>query len=294
MPDGSLADVGGQGSRDNMKVGFAMRRYLGCGLWLALACHAGAAQNASVAASSIPGVEVLGPLAAGYDTAVERFFGPTRRATLADWLPFGVVVTNRTPQAIAAVAICWQLATSGGETLQYRLEYEAFNRSSGQLAAGQTGVAVGMYWMSDPRRLPAPLRSKPPGSAQDPGGLPEFQNAQSVEATLDGVVFASGQFVGPDNFKEYESYLANATVPPRIAAKVLERNAAGEPVADIVAWLKTKAGQTINLNADGWWNTNAEVHAARQLLHSFEQGGQNQLYQAAQQITVKPAIQLYR
>jgi hypothetical protein len=124
--------------------------------------------------------------------------------------------------------------------------------------------------------------------------LQRFRAAQSVQVTLDGVVFASGQFVGPDTGKEYEQYVANLTVPAAIAAKVLAMKAVGETVVNVVAWLQTAETQPVNLKDDGWWNASVGAHTARQLLRSYQHGGEVLLYEAAQGYPQAPIIRLYR
>ena len=271
-----------------------MGRKLAGVVWLALAIGAGAAESVTVTPSAVPGVDLLGPPSAEFTAATDQFFGSSRSANLTNWLPFGVVIANHTSQSIMGVAICWQLTTADGRTLGYHLTYEAFDRPNARLRPGQMGVAVGMTLILNPRRLPAQFRAAAPGSVQTPGSLPNFQSAQSVEATLDGVIYASGQFAGPDTFKTYETYVANTTVPGQVAAKVLAMKAAAQPVAAIVAWLKTAAAQTLNERTDGWWNAIAEKHTARELLQSYQQGGEDQLYQTALESVQKPVIRLYQ
>ena len=134
----------------------------------------------------------------------------------------------------------------------------------------------------------------PPGYVQRPDGLQRFRQAPDIEILLDGVVFASGQFVGSDGGKQFETMLASSTVPPQIGSKVLMMRDAGEPVSKIAKWLESTGSQPVNMKVDGWWTTSAAGRAARQLMRVYQKSGEAQLYETARSFAQIPVVRLYR
>ena len=124
--------------------------------------------------------------------------------------------------------------------------------------------------------------------------LSNLQSAAGIQFTLDGVVFSSGQFVGPNGAQEYEEYVAETTVPAQILAKVLAMQTASEPVQSILAWLQATRDQPVNRKVDGWQNSRMASRVARRLLMSYQSGGEAKLSEIAQLLARAPAIRLYR
>jgi hypothetical protein len=123
--------------------------------------------------------------------------------------------------------------------------------------------------------------------------LPRFQTAQNVQAILDGVVFASGQFAGPDTGQPYESLQADLIGPVEVAARVLAMQAAGEPIGKVLALLRTVAEVTAARQESLDKTSIAAGRSARGLLGNYERLGEQSMYQLAQG-EAKPIIQLYR
>ena len=253
--------------------------------WLALILFCGcvritAAPGVSVVSSRVPGVDLLGPPDAEYEAAIRQFLGPLRMAEVTTWLPFGVVVRNHTAETIVAVAVRWQLTSDSG-MMQYSLAQRDFENPHAQLPPGKDGVLLPAGWLANHLLLPPP------------DNLPDFRGARTVEVSLDGVVFASGQFAGPDTGKEFESYIADATIPGQVAARVLAMKISGEPVSNIVAFLESQKRSVDHL-LDGWWDAEAGARVARQLLSSYRSGGEAGLFKAAAACRQSPPLKLFR
>ena len=164
-----------------------------------------------------------------------------------------------------AVAVRWQLTNTKGQTFSYIVTHNVFNQPRHQLAPAVSLVAVPLTVLLEGTRLPAQLGI---------GELPNFQSSQSIDVALDGVVFASGQFVGPNTGHEFESYRADTTVPPHIAAKVLAMQSAGEPIANVIESVTaTERSKDLDLSVAG--------REARQLLQNYRRKGEAFLYQIA-------------
>jgi hypothetical protein len=241
-------------------------------------------QTVNVEASTLPGIEILGASAPDYRSAIDQILGPVRSSDMEAWLPFGIVLKNNTSQTIAAVAVTWDLTNAmsqaSAKTFKYRTRHELFTQPRRQIAPGKRAVAHWGLLVPEGTRVPARVAT---------GNLANFQNSTSIRVTLDGVVFASGQFVGPDS-QAYEYYQVHTTVPPQIAAKVLAMRDAGEPAANIVKWL-----QAVAVSDRGAVDQTAHETArtARGLLSHYRARGEASLYQVAAKQS-EPPIRVFR
>jgi hypothetical protein len=229
------------------------------------------AQSVTIAPCGIPGVTVTAPPSAEFFESVDDILGPSRQPIVNAWLPYGLAITNRSPQNIAALAVRWVVTDANGRTLPVSFTPQMFDQPKQQLAPGKTVLAV-----------PAALL----GAAQAPHTLHlthlgEFQAARKIQAHLDGVVFASGQFVGPNNTKAFEELVAQTTAPVHVASTVLAMKESREPIAAVVAWLDTNA-KTRN------------GRTARRLLDSYKRGGETLLYEVAEGYAKGPTLRLYK
>jgi hypothetical protein len=258
---------------------------------------AGQSQTVAVAPSTIPGVEIFGPTDSAYWSSVDQILGTTRSERLNAWLPYGVVVKNGAAQPIVALAIQWAAMDASGRamTKSFLLD-RSFTLGNTRIAVGESVVAIPRPIVIGSRGTDVPeFKLTPPAGYVPPVDheLPRYQNAQSVQAILDGVVFASGQFAGPDTAQQFESMQADLTAPPEVAAKVLSMQAAGEPIANVVALLR-KVAEITATQQDSLDKTSiAAGRFARGLLRRYEQQGEQSMYQLAQSES-KPLIQLYR
>lgn len=246
----------------------------------------------TVAPSTISGIELIGPQSPEYPTEVDQIFGAIRSEYLNAWLPYGVVLHNATSQKIVALAVRWDATNAKGQTNRAGLQLEAFSEPAHQMLPGKAGVALpSLAFFMEGSKLPPQYQLTPPPSyvLSGNGNLPHFQSAQSVKAMLDGVVFASGQFVGPNTTQAYEVYLVDTTAPPQVASKVLEMKAAGVPIADVVAWLETTAATS----RGGTTAAAVTARTARSLLAQYKRKGESSLCQVAQS-QAQPVIHLYR
>ena len=265
-------------------------------LAMAVACASlGLAQTVTVQPSTVPGVEITAPGAPDYAVSVDQVLPPPRSGALNAWLPYGVALRNSTQQNILGVALRWSAVMANGAT-ESGTSMSLTQTPSHQIAPGQVAVALPNFGevlvQGDASRLPARLRLNPPAeSAADPDvNLAHYQTARTVEVVLDGVVFASGQFMGPDTANEYEKWLADTTVPGEIGAKVLAMKAAGESTGSIVAWLEQAA------RSEGSTDEAADMRGrvAHRLLQTYRQQGEAALYQHAQAGSPLASLHLYR
>lgn len=266
-----------------------MGRCLPLALALAACASLSPAQSVTVSPSTIPGVELIPPQNPDYWATVEQLFGATRSGTLNSWLPYGTVLKNGSSQTIVALAIRWERTTAEGQTFRRTLMSGPSAGSRGLVSIASSVVAIPkpMVLRSLDQHLEFQL-TPPPGYVSHPDrSLTECQTARGIQTNLDGVVFASGQFVGPDTGQEYEYFEHVVAAPPQVASKVLAMQAAGEPVANVLAWLQTTASDRSTEMTRMMGNT------AQELLRAYKIRGEQTMYNAAQTES-QPVIQLHR
>ncbi len=237
-----------------------------------------AAQPVTITPCGVPNVSVTGAPSADYFEQVDRILGATRSPVLNAWLPYGVSLTNRATQNIVAIAVRWTVTNSQGHEAVFSATSLTVDQPRRQMPPGKSVIAV-----------PVALLNAAPRTLSGPGHLGEFQTAQKVEVSLDGVVFASGQFAGPNSGKAYEEFVAETTVPAHVASTVLAMKEVGEPIATVVAWLESNS-------KPGARGRNALITAriAKALLADYKRGGEALLYEKAQGFEKAPGIRLYR
>lgn len=254
-------------------------------------CASGVAQRVEVSQCGVAGVNVTASPAAEYFEQVDQVLGATRSDKLNAWLPFGVAITNRSTQNIVAVAVRWVVHGGAGPDQTFTASPHMFDQPRQQVLSGKTVIALPVALLGT-SKLPAQFQLTPPaGLITKPGHLGDFQTAASVQVTLDGVVFASGQFVGPDSAREYEELVVESTVPAHVASAVVAMKASGETIATVVAWLeaKTKApARPLDRTAQ------LAAQTAKTLLLNYHRGGEALLYEVAQGYAQGPGIKLYR
>ena len=246
---------------------------------------AASAQTIVVHPSKVPGVTMTGPRDAPYGEEVDRILGPVRPPSMTGWLPYGVVVSNGTSQTIVAVAVRWVTAGANGMARTYTFPYEMFGRAPRQIQPGKSVLSLFDMQLFDGPPRPA-LESL---FQNRMGRLAEIQGATNTDVYLDGVVYASGQFAGPDTMHEFESWQAETTAAPLLAAQVVAKKGAGEPTANIVSWLQA----TAPLEKSHDLTEEVTGRTARQLVQTFNRSGEARFYQEAGS-EAQPLIKLYR
>ena len=236
------------------------------------------AQPVTVAPCGVSNVTVAGAPSADYFERADEVLGGTRSPVLNAWLPYGVALTNRAPQNIVAIAVRWLVTNSKGQAVVFSAESATFDNPRQQVPPGKSVIAV-----------PVAVLHAAPRTLAGPGRLAEFQNAQKVEVSLDGVVFASGQFAGPNSGKVYEQFVAETTVPAHVASTVLAMKEVGESIGTVVAWLESSSKPH---SADR--NAQITARVARALVADYKRGGEALLYEKAQGYEKSPGIRLYR
>lgn len=253
-----------------------------------LACAVSASlygQSLTVPSSAIAGVNLIGPGDSSFIHTVTQVLGPSRTPSISDWLPFSVVVSNSSSQPMVGIVVRWALFDSADNNNHNNpSDVYTFSRASpsptAQLPPGKTVVV-----------LPGWVLQMPVLSSPDPTSEPDhfdrvqsFRSATRIEITLDGVVFASGQFVGPDLSHEFES-MSERQAALGIFSTVLSQSSAGQLTDNIVTSLRAVAAESITMRTQATSQDDAirilTVRFARQLIQEYDEQGEAQMFALA-------------
>ena len=258
-------------------------------LLTAFTCYS---QTVTVQPSTIPGIEIVGPQDSGFAAAVADTVGSDMPPILKPWLPYGVVVKNNSLQPLAGICVVWTrdlnagpLGYLGGPCATW-LERKPF-----QLQPGRTILAFPDWILQEPGAL-KPFRD-PKLLSNWKDGLANYQRAHTLAVSLDSVVFASGQFAGPDATYQYQRSQARINAPRSVATALLEKKATGT-ISDILGWLQTLASQPLCVYDHSDFNRCLSGEAARAMLKVYKDTGEAALYLKAENILQAPAFPLHQ
>ncbi len=240
-----------------------------------------AAQQLTVLPSTIQGVELVGPESPEFGALVTQVVGPDRPIGLAASLPYGVVIRNRTSQAIVAIDTVWTAA----DRILLNAADAMFNKQILYVQPGQMALAIPPGIFQNPRQLQVFANGTTEGHR-----LNNFQNPGNVTAAVDGVVFESGQFAGANRHGAFEEWEAQIQAPRDLAASVLRKHES-QSVGEIVSWIEELAGVRRS-PADP--HTRETVFSARVLLAIYRSKGEAELYSRAKSMVNAPAFPLHR
>lgn len=241
------------------------------------------AQTLVVDPSGIPGITVSGPETGRYAPGINALLGSVRNQETNAWLPFGFVASNNTAQPIVAFAARWLVTDSSGRQTERIMTRSLMQGPKLFVAAGES-VLLLPFWLlaSNHRGIPGLVSSATTGS--EPSELTVFQNAQSIRATLDAVVFASGQFVGPNVGNELACFQAAGAAPYNLATSILAKRDAGVATEAIVNWLRqTAATQAAGSLQSRDWNTAVTAREAGAYMRAYSSGGESGMFALAQE-----------
>lgn len=236
----------------------------------------------TVTDAAISGVTVVGRGAGKYPPSVDAILGTDRGQWTNDWLPFGIVVTNNTSEDVVAFAARWAITDSEGNAT--------------------SSIDTRSLWEDSTSKVPQVLAGHHPGFQDavnfnyQPTELARYRNARSIAVTLDGVVFGSGRFAGPDTANEFSELKAEGVAAYNLATALLAKRDAGVRIGDIVEWLRRTASAQVAgsslQNRD--WLTAITGNRARSFLRFYNAKGESWMYDMAQRQAQQPHLTVYR
>jgi hypothetical protein len=182
------------------------------------------AQKLTVLPSDVPGIRVTGFQSPDFKPVADKVLGNSLPPATGDWLPYSTALTNNTAQTVVGLAVRWGATDADGVSVPaYRLNtIPAFANSTrfNMIKPGETVVVL-------PIRIlfaATPMVSRDVSSVPNQGQqLQVLKNAAEVEISLDGVVFDTGQFAGPDTEQEYEQAVSLSADRQKLASSILAK-----------------------------------------------------------------------
>jgi hypothetical protein len=240
-------------------------------------------QSVTVQPSTISGIEIIGPQAPDFAASVAQIVGTDQPGNLTAWLPYGVVVKNNSPQALAAITVVWTETPDAGPLRPAERDYwSSFNAPLKYVQPGSAVLAIPQNMLQQPRNLAAFSAGRGWGTCRTFSG----RNGSRWRSTAWSSHRASSP--GADTYSAYEEYQAQIDVPRSLATTVLEKKATS-PISDILAWL-----QLLSASRGGDFTAQRSGRTARQLLGVYSRKGEAPLYSLAQNILQEPAFPLHR
>ena len=241
------------------------------------------AQTFAVDTSSIAGITVAGAGTAQYQAVADAVLGSARDPETDARRPFGFVVSNNTSQPIVGFAARWEITDSHGQQTERVMTRSLMESSQLAIAPGESVVIVPFLVLAGNHRgIPGSVNSIMTGS--DPAEFGSLQNARSIQATLDGVVFASGQFAGPNAANELPYFQAEGAAGYDLASAIIAKKEAGVAAATIVDWLQqaaaTRATGSLPYRD---WTTAVKAREAGVYLRVCNSGGESKMFAFAEQ-----------
>ena len=240
-----------------------------------------AAQQLTVVPPTIQGIELVGPESPEFEALVTQIVGTDRPFGLVASLPYGVVIRNRTSEAIAAIGTVWTAA----DRILLSAADAMFNKPILYVKPGQMALAIPPGLLQNSRQLQIFAHGTTEGHRLD-----NFRNPGNVAATVDAVVFESGQFAGPNRYGAFEEWQAQLQAPRDLAASVLQKQES-QSVGEIVSWIEGLAAVR-RPAADP--HTRETIFSARVLLAIYRSKGEAELYSRAKSTVNAPAFPLHR
>lgn len=125
-------------------------------------------------------------------------------------LPYSILVENMTSKPIVEISVAVDVVTADGSRIPMtqirRSNFPPSPRIPVALPAwGTVLFAVDQHYSSIAARMhkgQMPRHYEAPSAEQ----ISRFRSAMSITFTLDSILFADGQFIGPDNDKQFDVY----------------------------------------------------------------------------------------
>jgi len=238
-------------------------------------------QTITVEPGQIAGIELVGSQSAAFQGLFQDAAEPQDAARPAVWLPFTVVLRNHSPRAVVAYHVRW--------TVDGRLRWMADDRN---VEAGMDSRTDPFAWVRPGSSVvvapgaAAPFVLLPDGASQPL--LASLESAGTVTVSVDSVLFANGEFAGPDLGGNFERDAASFAGRREVNAEVQSELAAGQTFDKIAAGLAETANRRPNGQRD--WNAAARASQARALLRRYQRSGAQATVDFVQEQLREPEI----
>ncbi len=174
--------------------------------------------------SDVAGVELAGPDATGFLSAVEALYGRAADDVLGPALPYSVIARNGTARTIALLGIRFDMIGANVKSYSVIHYLDALRHPE---KADLTEGAV-RFVCAEPAYTDLVLRR---GSGIDPRSrlnLDNLRKVLSIKASVDCVAFDNGQFAGPDSNGAFDRLERERRAESELVGEVLGKESSGE------------------------------------------------------------------
>jgi len=255
-------------------------------------------QTITVLHPEAAGIELIGSQSPEFQTSLEAVVGP-QFSQLGAWLPYTAVLKNNSPQAVVAFEIVYPTVGRGFGRIASPSNETGPRRGTLVLNPGTAIVVMPSFFVLTKSISASTLANME--LERHEGELLALQKERSVTISLDSVVLASGQFVGPDTAGLFPDYVASFTAWRAVDLEVQSDLATGKTFDAIAADLShfAETFEVTRKKPHRDWTLedyNAEVSAtqARLLLKRYQIDGAQIVKDLVQQQLEQPDILVHR
>lgn len=208
---------------------------------------------------------------------------------IASFQPYSLVLTNRSAQDIVGVSLDMVLEDATGKITHKIATRTTFAASPGHKFSPGRSMNLSVLWLTD----------VPPSD----GLLPEierlvqvFEKQKSITLVVDGVLLASGQYIGPNDAHEFEHLDAMFHARRALAEQLVKHFESNSSDEALISLLNSAASKRSSGTPGGIkdWQTDIQVGMAKQLLQTHARGGPGAVLRMARSLTTQPTMNIYR
>ena len=248
------------------------------------------AQPVTILKPEAPGIELTGSQSPDFQASLEAVTGPGVMSALGAWVPFTVVMKNNSSQNLVAYHIFWSM---GRGRAGIGMGTQSSTDPDGYLKPGQSVAFLPQYELTRSGVAELPTKLLQRGMTTR---LAELGKQGAIAISVDSAIFASGQFVGPDQEENFARDVAGFTAWRAVDIQVQTELAAGKSPDEIVVELSQIANQPIQgpsrVTRD--WNAQVRAGQARHLLRTYQRSGEQALRDLVEKQLQQPEIVVHR
>jgi hypothetical protein len=170
------------------------------------------------------GIEIIGPSEAAFDVLMSKQLQRINGADVNALKNSSVFVVNKSPQAIAALSVRWELLQRDGQSIVHIVKYSGGLKvvSDAGPAHFSEDIAPNAHrlvsLLEDPNSSNKGFRVNMAGGGIDKAR--QLSESVKVTVSVDGVLFVDGRFVGPDTRDFFGSLKAEIEARNEVFAEI--------------------------------------------------------------------------
>lgn len=201
------------------------------------------------------GLSIVSPSDPTYMQLVSELLQGKSDPLVQTLAPYSIFVKNNSDHAVVACILKWQMVTSSGKTLLWKMDYTNFQPLMGKdISEVKEGFTIrpGRNWFFTPSYLnfeQEPIESRPEALEDLNRILTQLQKFVSISVSLDGVFFEDGSFVGPDTTEFFAQTQAKRDGRRDAFLEIVNEKKSGKTDAEIFKSVEKMSNEKINARA---------------------------------------------